>query len=82
MLEAMAGRASAKIMTWDGRELPAELRDLPPGRYSVEPVEEWGLSDEEEAGLEGALDAADRGECLDGDAVMADLRRLVASPPR
>jgi hypothetical protein len=74
----MARHSAAKTLTWDGRELPPELRDLPPGRYTVEPVEEWGLSDGEEAGLEEAIAAADRGEAIEGAAVLDELRRLVA----
>ncbi|HEU4410283.1 MAG TPA: hypothetical protein VFS43_33820 [Polyangiaceae bacterium] len=62
--------------------MPPELRDLPPGRYTVEPVEEWGLSDDEEAGLEEALEAADRGEALEGAAVLDELRGLIGPPRR
>ena len=27
-----------KVIVWDGRHIPEALRDLPPGRYAVEPV--------------------------------------------
>lgn len=77
IVETMARQSAAKTLTWDGRELPAELRELPPGRYTVEPVEEWGLSDDEEVGLEEAIEAADRGESLEGAAVFDELRKLV-----
>jgi len=30
----------ARILTWNGKDVPAELRDLPAGRYVVEAVDE------------------------------------------
>jgi hypothetical protein len=30
----------ARILTWNGKDVPAELRDLPAGRYLVEAVDE------------------------------------------
>jgi hypothetical protein len=52
----------ARIVTWNGKDVPTELRDLPAGRYMVEPVEEEAptLSPEEEAGIEAALDRTAR----------------------
>jgi hypothetical protein len=46
-------------MTWNGKDLPAEFRDLPPGRYVVEAVEDDApaLSVEEDAGIEAALES-------------------------
>ena len=52
------------VMEWDAGALPselrallpAELRDLPPGRYVVEPLEDDGeLTPEEEAGIQEAI---------------------------
>ena len=51
----MASRA--RLVNWNGKDLPPELRELPAGRYVVEPVDEEApvLSPDEEAGIEAAL---------------------------
>jgi hypothetical protein len=47
---------AARTLRWNGKDLPEELRDLPPGTYVVEPIDQPPLlSDEEEAGLSDAL---------------------------
>ena len=52
-----------RILEWNGRDVPEELRSLPAGRYVVEPVDEVPqLTEEEERGLEAALAAARRGD--------------------
>ena len=54
------------LMSWNGDDLPAELRDLPAGRYVVTPVDEvGGLSAEEDAGLEQAQSSLRAGEGID-----------------
>ena len=41
---------------WNGKDLPQELHDLPPGTYVVESIDQAPLlTDEEEAGLSAAL---------------------------
>ena len=57
----------ARIVTWNGKDVPSELRDLPAGRYVVEAVDEEapGLSAEEEAGLEAALESYRQGRVVD-----------------
>ena len=40
---------------WNGRDLPEELHDLPPGTYMVEAIEPPLLTEEEDAGLSAAL---------------------------
>ncbi len=51
-----------RILEWNGRDVPDELRSLPAGRYVVEPVDEVPqLTEEEEKGLADALDAAGSG---------------------
>ena len=63
------------IIEWDGSKLPAELRELPPGRYLVEPLdEERPLTPEEDAGLRLGLDQAERGEVAPAREVLARLR--------
>jgi hypothetical protein len=59
----------ARIVTWNGKDVPTELRDLPAGRYLVEPVEEEAptLSPEEEAGIEAALESYRQGRVLDAE---------------
>jgi len=49
----------ARILTWNGKDVPAELLDLPAGRYVVGPTDEEApaLSPEEEAGIEAALES-------------------------
>jgi hypothetical protein len=57
----------ARILTWNGKDVPAELRDLPAGRYVVEAVDEEApaLSPEEEAGIEAAVESYRQGRVVD-----------------
>jgi hypothetical protein len=57
----------ARILTWNGKDVPSELRDLPTGRYVVEAVDEEApeLSPEEEAGIEAALESYRQGRVID-----------------
>ena len=54
------------LVTWNGKDLPPELRELPAGRYLVEAVEETGpaLSPDEEAGIEAALESYREGRVV------------------
>lgn len=62
------------IIDWDGSRVPLELRDLPPGRYAVEPVDDAvPLTPEEEAGIQRALDQLDAGRGIS----LADLVREI-----
>ena len=45
----------ARTLTWNGKDLPPELRELPAGRYVVE----------EEAGIEAALESYRQGRVVD-----------------
>jgi hypothetical protein len=56
-MAAMARRS--RVVNWNGKDLPSELRDLPAGRYVVEAVEDAApvLSLEEENGIEAALES-------------------------
>ena len=48
----------ARVVTWNGKDVPAEFLELPAGRYVVEPVEEAPVqTPEEEAGIEAALES-------------------------
>ena len=57
----------ARILTWNGKDVPLELRDLPAGRYVVEAVEDEApaLTAEEEAGIESALESYRQGPAVD-----------------
>jgi len=58
---------TAKVVTWNGKDVPAELRDLPAGRYVVEPVDDEApaLSADEEAGIEAAFESYRQGRVVD-----------------
>jgi predicted transcriptional regulator len=66
------------VIDWDGTHLPGELRELPPGRYVVTPIEEdEELTEEEEAGILAALDELDAGLGRDAEEVMEELRERI-----
>jgi hypothetical protein len=53
----------ARVVEWDGKNVPAAMRSLPPGRYVLEPVDETiALTPDEESGLEKAIAGVDAGE--------------------
>ena len=58
----------ARTLTWNGKDVPPELRELPAGRYVVEAVdgEAPELSAEEEAGIEAALESYRQSRVVDG----------------
>lgn len=48
--------ARARVLHWNGKDVPEELRDLPAGTYVLEPVDQVpALSAAEEQGLLEAL---------------------------
>jgi hypothetical protein len=64
----MAGMPrTAKVVTWNGKDVPAELRELPAGRYVVEAIDDYApaLSPDEEAGIEAALESYRQGRVVD-----------------
>jgi hypothetical protein len=69
------------FLDWNGKDLPAEMKDLPAGRYLMEPLGEEGpvLSPEEEAGIEAALESYRQGRVVDSkrarEMIDAALRR-------
>ena len=56
-----------RVVSWNGKDVPPELLELPAGRYVVESVEEEAptLSPEEEAGIEAALESYRQGRVVD-----------------
>lgn len=64
----MAGMPrTARVVTWNGKDVPAELRDLPAGRYVVETIDDDApaLSPDEEAGIEAALGSYRQGRVVE-----------------
>ena len=64
----MAGMPrTARVVTWNGKDVPAELRELPAGRYVVEAIDDDApaLSPDEEAGIEAALESYRQGRVVD-----------------
>jgi len=58
---------NTRFVTWNGKDLPAEFRDLPAGRYIVEAVDDEApaLSLDEAAGIEVALESYRQGRGVD-----------------
>jgi hypothetical protein len=58
---------TSKVVTWNGKDIPAELRELPAGRYVVEPIDDEvpTLTPDEEAGIETALESYRQGRVVD-----------------
>jgi hypothetical protein len=55
--------AAARTLHWNGKDLPEELRGLPPGTYVVESVDQPPLlTDDEETGLIAALASLQAGK--------------------
>ena len=60
-------RRTARVVTWNGKDVQDELRELPAGRYVVEAIDDEAplLSPEEEAGIETALESYRQGRVVD-----------------
>jgi hypothetical protein len=55
----------ALIVDWNGKDLPSELQDLPAGRYMLEAVDDAGLTEDEDRGVELALEQYRQGLTVD-----------------
>lgn len=63
------------VIEWDGTHLPDGLRELPPGRYLVDPLDHSPtLAMEEDAAIREGLDQLARGETLTHAEVWRDLQ--------
>ena len=62
-----------RVIHWDGKRIPEELRKLPPGQYAIEPVDQPLLSEVEEKGILTALEELDAG----GGIPLADVVREI-----
>jgi hypothetical protein len=57
---------TARVVTWNGKDIPIELRELPAGRYVIEAIDDApALSAHEEAGLDAALESYRQGRVVD-----------------
>jgi hypothetical protein len=74
------------VLNWNGQDLPeevreqmpAELRELPRGRYVLEPVDEVPeLTDEEEAGIHAAIESVRAGKGMSLEAAKARVDRIL-----
>jgi hypothetical protein len=57
----------ARVLTWNGKDVPPELLELPAGRYVVEAIQDEAptLIPEEEADIETALQSYRSGHVVD-----------------
>ena len=62
--------ATSHKLHWNGKDLPAELRDLPPGNYAVESIDEApALSADDERSIEAGFASLDAGKARTLDEV-------------
>ena len=51
------------VIQWDGKTIPEGLKRVPPGEYTLEPVQETStLTDDEDRGIQSALQQLDAGQ--------------------
>lgn len=62
-----------RVLHWNGRNVPPELRKLPAGQYIVAKYTPRKLSPEEEEGIRQAIQSIDRGEGVPWEKVRAGL---------
>lgn len=63
------------VIRWDGKHLPKELKRVPPGRYSLEVVQDAApLTKEETRGMLKALRELDAGEGRTLSEVISEIR--------
>jgi hypothetical protein len=80
-VHACAVSAAAKTLTWNGRDLPPELAGLPPGQYTLEPIETAAsieLTEEEVDGLYAAGRSVAEGRCVPWAEASERLRQRAA----
>jgi hypothetical protein len=74
------------VLNWNGEALPEQVREqmpeelqhLPPGRYVLEPIDEMPeLTDEQEAGIQAALESVRQGKGVSLDAAKARIDRIL-----
>jgi hypothetical protein len=70
----------ARVLHWNGRNVPSELRKLPAGDYMIAAYQK--LTSDEEKGLDEAIEAIDRGEGIPGEKVHAELKSMLKQRSR
>jgi hypothetical protein len=74
------------VLNWNGEALPDEVRELmpeelqhlPPGRYVLEPIDEVPeLTDEQEVGIQAALEPVRQGKGVSLEAAKARIDRIL-----
>jgi hypothetical protein len=74
------------VLNWNGEELPdevrelmpSELRELPRGRYVLEPVDDVPeLTDDEEAGIHAAIESVRAGKGVTLEAAKVRIDRIL-----
>lgn len=71
--------AGARVLRWNGKDLPEELRELPAGTYVVEAVDEApALASDEEEGLEQALASLRAGKGRTSEQVRQTIDAILA----
>ncbi|MCG8423358.1 MAG: hypothetical protein MJE77_36120 [Proteobacteria bacterium] len=66
------------VLTWNGVEIPKELRNLPKGRYVLEPVDTAiELTQEQEEGLRDAMASVRAGDGIPAERARAQLEALL-----
>jgi hypothetical protein len=69
--------AGARVLRWNGHDLPDELRELPAGTYVVEAVDAPLLTAEEDQGLERALASLRAGKGRSVDQVQQSIASIL-----
>ncbi len=65
----------ARVIDWDGTNVPTALQSLPPGRYVVYAWDECSdLSPEEDAAVQEGIDDAEAGHVFSLEDIVRDLR--------
>lgn len=64
------------VISWDGKNLPRGLEDVPPGQYVLEPVQDAApLSEEEDRGIQESLRQLDAGMGKSLAEVLGEIRK-------
>lgn len=72
---------AATVINWDGRNVPRELRVLPPGRYALSPVlESPKMPPEEDAAVREGLDELSAGDVVSLDEVIREFEARSRRP--
>jgi len=74
------------VLNWNGEALPEQVREqmpeelqhLPPGRYVLEPIDDMPeLTDEQEAGIEAAMESVRQGKGVSLEAAKERIDRIL-----